>query len=805
MEFRVFAADNFEDYALAVSLRLQDPGAGWLPVFRCPTSRLPAPAFPTSPLDELLGDHVLVSARRREYVAERWRASWNLMDGEGFAPMAWALEFAGLAGSEPGTWCERLAAVPPAERPSLLAAAFHPAAEGFVVGAGDPRWALPAMLHAALSERPFLWLDCDQDLIAAAESPLAAMTVCTALPSLRPELLHGLAEARSFRLGIPRLAHVSLQARPVSFLTARTLEVLTFLVAKHHLYRQAPLARTGWIFLLAPPVDGTDPEVTLLARPEANAANIRSLPEETELLMAYGHSREDIFYVGSDVLCGASQAAAAVPEARAPVCAHEGRCIKSGDVVPVWELPAKAFFVNGCSTLRLGGGNFAPEYTLGFSFLEGAGSLFVASSRTHYGNPHELLLLYHLLRSGMTVGDSVRLVNNSLPLGGSEIPNYLILGEGDWQPFAASLNRVRMTVTPEADGWKIECADIDAQYVEVRIPQLLTEPFIYAAQRDSQTVEIYHAVTPEPDGSARLFLFGWRRLRLAALTIWVRFESPAAEQVEALRTAHQNLVYSRLYRTYSPKIKNLEVELQSLSTAIARQLGKARYSPLAAEKVVEKANQVEGLISRMNRLVCEYLLNKVATSAFVLTDQYMETDGSFQVAEHLPSEAVCPYCGNRILRRVVHHQIISSVRREVDLCIICGNVWDVPQGGLRPEYRNAAVVPRGAAHPFEVLLRNTTGRRVRGWLGFRLYQAETYGVALEPPMTEVTLEAGEECAVPFSLWLDEAVPAHMEWLKGFWVSDLDISYFQRNLWVVPTRRVSPRAELPALAAAVLRP
>jgi hypothetical protein len=782
-------ARTTDDYAVAVALCLgQGTDTAWAPVLSLPGSRIPLAPLQASPLDAAVVNGGLFDANQWNEVQQRW-FRWQA-PRDFVAPMRWYLS---AVWPKVTDWAEvapvldrcleDLAQIPPVERAGYLAERFGSGRPGgAVLGYGDAQWALPAMLHAKLTGRPFVWFDTPEELVAAAGTDLPYVTVCVPSHQMTTELTHALVEARSFRVNLPRVSNLAFGARPLSFLTARTLEILTRVVAKQHQYVQAPQERTTWLFMEDAPGKRIDPGVTLLTRTEGDAAHVRE--QQGDLLMMYGHSREDIFYVGRDLICGASHDGAA--EGRLPVCAHENRCIREGERIPVWELPAKALFLNSCSALRLGGGSFTPAYTMGFSFLEGPGNLVVASSRTRYGDPRELILMYHLLRSGLPVGEAVRLVNNALPFAGAESPDYLVLGEASWAPLAPLPNRFSIDMTESAHGWQVTCKEIDAQFIEIRLPSMPAEPYV-SIDTDLRGVDdISFAVAPEPDGSVRILVFGWERLTLGRLDLRISFRKPAADTLAALATATQNLAYSKLYRSYAPKIKNLEDELRSQGTFMARQLNRARYQPSAFRTVEKKAAAVEDLISRMNGLLCEYLLDKVSTSSFILTDQYIEHDGSFHVAEHLPADGSCPYCNSRVLRRLVRHHFNPGLGHEVHICVLCGNIYDVPIGGsVKPVLRGSPVLVRGAEETREVLLRNESDRQVRGWLGFRLYQTKQYGVSVDPGMIEVTLEPGEERLVPFTITVGDKMPAHMEFVKGFWVSDLDIAYFQCSVWVVP--------------------
>src|SRR5438067_3407616 len=536
----------------------------------------------------------------------RWHAPRDFV-----SPMRWYLTAAWPdrrrlgALAEPVDAClQELDLAPPAARIGLVADALGLSRRsGAVLAHGSPVWALPAMLHASLEGRVFIWFEHWTDLLrAVADNPDSAV-ICVPLRELDLGMLQDVVAARTFRVPVPRLREIDFQAAPISFLTARSLDVLSRVVAKHRLYRELPVQRSAWIHTGESGGHPTDPDVTFLVQAQASAAYLELL-DRPDLLFLAGHSREDLIHLGADALCGASlDPHPSGAELRLPACDLDGRCVKAGRVIPVTSLGARGLFVHGCNLMRLGGeGSFEPEYTLVFSALEGSCNVAVASRRTRFGHAFEQILMYQLLRSGRSVGEAARLVNNTLPFSGQETPDYLVLGDGDWQLWPApAAPGARIELERLDEGWAVTCHDVDTPVLQIDLPQLPGELTVAAVGPTPARRDLHYSVAPEPDGSCKLLVFGWSRVVESELRLRVTVRPPAADTVGALRRAHQNQAYGRLYRAYLPRFDNQETELRSLSVNLARHLTESRYLVRAATEAEARAAEVDDRLGRLDR------------------------------------------------------------------------------------------------------------------------------------------------------------------------------------------------------------
>ena len=809
---RLLVADVIEDYAVAVALSLRHRASSpWLPVLRPAGSRLPDLPLPAESLHEQLGAEPGIDVGEWTAFQRLWHRWLAPMDH--LPVMRWYLTAAWPAADRPpaalseqvDACLQELELTPPAERPALLSRTLGVGDPSRVVmGWGDPLWSLPAMLQACLTGRQFIWFAERHELLSAVADGDASALVTVPMRELDLDLVNALQETHGFLIDLPRVRETPFQGRAISFFTARTLETLTRVVAKHDLYRRRPVERAAWVFTGEVEDRETDPDVTLLRGDQAGAGYLELL-DDPELLVLAGHSREDLFHIGDDAICGRSPEVA-VPEpegqplpspggggspgpegGRLPACMRDGRCVKPGRVLPVHELPARALVMNGCNLMRLGGrGSFEPEYTIAFTALEGPCNLVVASRRTRFGGAFEQVLLHQLLRAGTPVAEAVRLVNNTLPFSGAETPDNLVLGDGDWrlhpEPDGPG---ARVELVPATGGWRLSATDVDTPVLRVRLPGLPAEIHVRSATTSGGELDLFHAVAPEPDGSATLMVFGWRRLVASELELWIGTDPLARDDLAALRRAHRNQAYGRLFRTYLPKFENQERELHSTGVHVARLLREARHRVRAADEAVTRAAEATELLGRIDSAICAALLARIGTSAFVWLDQYVEVDGRFDVAELLPTETRCPYCDSPVVRRVYRHLLLPELARQFEICQTCGNTADLPLGGVRAQFRGPDVLPRGAGVPQEVVVRNPFDHGVRGHVGFRVYQADRFGARVTPAQSPIELGPGEERAVAFEIEVGDRMPAHMEFMRGFWVGGLDVSVFQKNIWVVP--------------------
>ncbi|HEV2373471.1 MAG TPA: hypothetical protein VGS19_15020 [Streptosporangiaceae bacterium] len=815
----VVEAGSAEQYAACVWQAVSAPGHGPLPVLRPVGSRLPplttatapnaglagpagpadpaGPAGPAGPADPaglagLAGPADPAGLAGLAGLAGRWP---GLAARGAAGVLAWytaaMLSRSQWAGPESGqvtALVSEVLAMAPQHRAPALAAQAGAGQPGAVLGYGDPAWGLAAMLHASRTDRPLCWFDSAGDLVAAvAEAGPGPLTVCAPAGLLTAGVLDSLALATSFTAASAGLGDVRFPARPVSLLTARTLEVASRVVAVHQ-PRPLPASQDGtaWVSTERLPGRVTDPGTALVTEKEADAGRVTQLAGRA-LLMLWGHSREDLFHLGDDALCGAShEAALAGPSQRLPACALDGQCIKRGQIVPIHRVTGEVLVIGGCNIIRLGGsGTFAPEFSLALSAFEGGAGAVVSSPWTRIGAPVELLFLYRLLRTGTDLGEAVRLLNSAIPFCGPDVPDYLVLGEGARPVFTAERNAATSAVTPQDGHWRAEFRGVDAEYVVVRLPELPAAPYARVCD-GGEDRGLHAAFVPEPDGGCLVYLFGWQRLHTDEMTVLIGGAAPGGEAPAAIASALANYqAYGRLLRGYQPKIKNQEQELTALGTYLARRGTQARHRLAAYRECDQKAQDAAKLIADMDRSVCEYMLGRTWQRAFSWHDQYLSEDGTFVVGHRWTAAEQCPYCAGRVMVRCVVSTLAPHAQRELGICEECGTVWDRPAGGVTPVLSGEPAVRRQEAAHWAVRLRNPGSRTAHGWLGVRVRQGERHGSQTDPPLVKLALGPGEEAEVGFTTVIGAATPAHMELLRGFWVSELGVSVGQRVVWVRP--------------------
>jgi hypothetical protein len=687
-------------------------------------------------------------------------------------------------------------ALPP---PDGAAAAGRSPGSGQVLGFGDPDWEPAARLHAWLAGREFGWYDDVAALVAAATGATGPLTVCAPPDSLTRAAQDMITVSIAFTVPHAAVADVAFPARPLSFLTARTLPILTRVVAAHQQHRTGRARYALGLFPDRMTGVGGDDILTCLEGEELSAAAIRAAGRP-DLLMMWGHSREDVFNLGADGLCGRSaEFTDARPGAQVPMCVTDGSCVKPGEVVPVNRIGAATIVMGGCNILRLGGtGLFAPEFSLAFSAQEGGTSAVVTAAGVVFGATAEYLLLYRLLRGGVPVGEAVRLLNAALPFLGPDSPSYQVLGEGDRVLFDPPPRRADVVRT----GDRIEFTGVSAEFLTVPLPWF--DPALQVRFTDDtpQRPELYFAVVPEPDGGATAFLFGPRRLEGADFTVTVDRRAAGGDAAAAVFTALTHCdAYGRLLRGYHPKIKSQEPEWRSTATYLLRQATKARYDVRACADADHRAAATADAVHAADRALCQHYLQRTASArGFTFHEQCLFEDGTFVVARHGEGGA-CPYCGDGMMSRTVRSQFVPDVRREVGICRTCGTIWDRPAGVPAPVLTLDPLLRPTVPQPVGLELRNALDRPVRGWAGLTVRRARQFGYTAQPPPQEVVLAPGERQVVLFSLCTTESVPTDAEFLRGYWSSELAITVAQRTIWTSarPDLALRPTGDLRHLA------
>lgn len=663
----------------------------------------------------------------------------------------------------------------------------HPGT-GTVLGFGDADWALPAMLHAHADGRTFAWYDDVADLLTAAARGSGPLTVCAPPQRLTRDVQQALEDALSFRAAGSELAAIGLPARPLSYLTARTLPILSRVVAAHQRHRAARTRTALGLFAERMTGVGDDEVLTCLVEEKLDGDAVRAAPTP-ELLMMWGHSREDLFHLGRDGLCGRSlEYGGAAPDAFVPSCVVDGGCVKPGGLVQVQELGANTVVMGGCNILRLGDrGLFAPEFSLAFSAQEGGASAVVTASGVVMGSPIEFLFLYRLLRGGLPIGEAVRVLNAALPFLGPDAPSYQVLGEGDRVLFDPPRDRGERWCTETADGMRAEFRGVHAEYLTIDLPRFDDALQVRVAEdgtgADARLPELYFAAVPTPSGGATVYLYGPRRLEDADLTVRLDLRRPGADAAVAVASAmttHQ--AYARLLRAYQPKLKNQEQEWRSTAAYLVRQATKARYDVRACAEADRRAEAAEAAVHAIDRDLCRHYVERAASQrGFTFHEQCLFEDGTFTVAEHFVDSA-CPYCGDQVLGRVVRSQPVPAAERRIGICRTCGTIGDRPARIPAPTLLLDPVLRPGQARPVSLELHNPEDRRVRGWAGITVRRARQFGYVIEPALHEVVLEPGGRQTVTSLLSTTEGKPNDAEFLRGYWSCELAVAVAQRTIW-----------------------
>ncbi|MDH6574583.1 hypothetical protein [Kitasatospora sp. MAP5-34] len=651
--------------------------------------------------------------------------------------------------------------------------------DGAVVGFGDPDWALPAALHAAGTGRALHWFDTPEELVTAvgklvATTGTAPLTICARPDLITRQLQDAVLDLLSFDAPMGPSPE-----RPVSFLTARTLPIVTRVVAAHLRTRAGRVSRAVGLF--ADRMIGTvdDDVLTCLDGEALTADAVRALGRP-DLLMMWGHTREDLFHLGRDALCGRSlEWAGADPGAHRPACAVDGRCVKDGDVLPLTAVGADAVFIGGCHVLRMGlPATFAPEFSLAFSAQEAGAAVVVSSPWAVVGSPAEFLLLYRLLRGGVPVGEAVRLLNAALPYLGPDSPSYLVLGEGDTVLFDAPPPAGELTRTAVDGGVRITGRGLDAEFVTVALDSLSSAPTVRSSGRDLQ-----YAVVPEPGGGATVVLFDQARIT-GELDVTVDFTPPGRDAGRAVTAALANLdAYGRLLRGYRPKLKSWEQEWRSTATYLARNEARARYDTQAAAATDRRAAETAAAIGRADRELCAHYLTRTASNKpFSVHEQCLTDDGTFTVVAHATADA-CAYCGDTVMARTLASALAPATRRVLGICRTCGTVWDRPIHLDPPVVRMDPLVRRSVEHPVDLLLSNPLDRSLHGWAGLALRNSHRHGTRVWPETAEVELGPGEQRAFRFLLTAGESSPTYADFLRAFWTAELGVAAALRLVWV----------------------
>ncbi|WP_250032505.1 hypothetical protein [Paractinoplanes maris] len=480
------------------------------------------------------------------------------------------------------------------------------------------------------------------------------------------------------------------------------------------------------------------------------------------LLSLMAHGRDDVIHLQDTVLC-ANHVGKLVTTAppNVPTCAFTGRCCRDDvdfdRILAADRVRADVVFTNSCMGLRVRDGMFPEPYLLAHGFARGAVAGYIGCSSLVSGREKVNLLTRRAMESGLSLGQTVSLLNDHLGYEGSDIPAFGLVGA----PWLA---------------W----APIDVPALTFADPRGLQSDAA-AAGRDTLVLE---------GGRGDLFFVSSRTAPLAdrmtalpprTLTDRAEVDSLALRAGAAI----ENLGDLPLIGLRTARQGNLLVQLRDQIASTARALSEALEGS-QPERARKRLASLRTAVARAEEDVATSLFERGTTSSFEFEDLWCEI---LNQRSEGTVDRTCPRCDRALKRLSAEHPLFRRLRRQSLVCPQCTLVEDLdPRGDVvKLELITAPYWVRGTEQrvTLRISVDEQVDRPVTGYAAIFAKNSAKYGVGVPPPeRLELTPGSVTELSVTAQV-LDRAGRYHQDFLKGFVVSKGTVSFASCPIWYRP--------------------
>jgi len=476
---------------------------------------------------------------------------------------------------------------------------------------------------------------------------------------------------------------------PYGFMTGEDVFALSWLVVKNIVWNSTPaqgpkmilpeqiISRIpffGWGVYL---VRSHEDQWQLTGDPER--------PEYSRYLIVGGSSNEEAAgWNGPMVLCGKHhRPSSPPPETVLPPCEYGAGCSRGETIVPVQNVMTKMAVVLGCNSVRFGYSRVGPTYELAFGFLQGYALAYIGASRFIFVSEHLPLLAHRLLASNMSVGEVVRLLNNTRLHDGYEAPCFELIGDPSLQLGDPSAERPLHIELPGADGYQWSVVPPKTEYLELEVMdeafrlgvlQNYARLHLTSPVEQGSATELYYSIALEPEiNRGRVFVYGWQPLEGERLQGTLQYRPRFGEQATKMLTSTLKYVDASTFAFRLPgETKGLVTELKNRGIQLGRCRARTRYDPFGETAEREVADRIVETIRRIGVIAARDFSTRCRGG--------LDIAGIYLSESHLVEcyTSSCPVCGGVLSRKVYQHAVCRSLQREVAICSNCRLYHDTP-------------------------------------------------------------------------------------------------------------------------------
>ncbi|GCF10357.1 hypothetical protein [Dictyobacter arantiisoli] len=514
-----------------------------------------------------------------------------------------------------------------------------------------------------------------------------------------------------------------------------------------------------------------------------------------DLLLIESHGGEHYVHFNSGVLCGMapeeSRSSSDAVSLLQPSCACGQGCFKA-EVFPAYRITAKHIFANTCNSLQLSPTIYPSHYSIGLNMIESIALTYVGTALLNDGQSYEVYLYAAALRSGMTVGEAVCLLNNLPKHYFPTSYTYLLAGN----PRSYALQKTPSVYTAEVQ------QEADQRWhvmVEVEITALILVeiPNFYEGDGATLFCQLHplhekKVQTPNPlyftfvfsEGKTLLYLYpaeGNIGAGIYHFTIYALATDIQMRVHRALQT-YQRFISTHLFS--EQMFKNRIRQLEQASTKLGKQLSRIT---LHGETIVQSIPAIEhtliALEQQLEQADQEMLLSLIQTNGNKLYPYQNKVLESF-VPSVVKGRLPC-ICGNDMSLQTMRH-IVFDYTLLGGFCPRCGVIYHGPDNGISTLWHHISLPVDGQEWIADILLQNTTSYTVRGYAGIVLLLhnlPKVHGeVHYDPQQIVMELAPGERKIQRFRLHTQGLIALDYE-LFGYFVSDLTIYCLHREIFL----------------------
>lgn len=510
------------------------------------------------------------------------------------------------------------------------------------------------------------------------------------------------------------------------------------------------------------------PEGSVTDREKAHAL----LSEAVPLLAITAHGRGDNVYLPAYLLlCGrhGGPPLASTCEQRLPACAHTGSCfIQKSQLVNVSQLQPQILFLNSCASISGQTGLFAASYSLDTAILqETTIPHFIGSPLVRYGEYGQAILLSILLHEGLSIGQAVHLVDDTVWFRGLDKQTLLLYGDPSTRFAEPTRGTLLYTESTAA-----QC-EVQSAYAAMFVPHSSTRNRLLMVEGPAPVRAL-----PTRLG---YFVFGDAGLVPGTYT-WktVEIDDVKADIEHRLTRPIRRLRQLGILNIHPHKLSGRIADLENRSVQFRHSVKDLLISNAFSE-VERKLSQADRAVDQVDHVIMDDLTQR-SSRGFHIAEEYQP---ECRLSSLIETAQECPHCGSPTRSAIWEHHIEHGFARRTTECYRCGYLADQPADSDI----QAVLVPDSpiweSDKPLSFELRFTQPPVGHHPLSCLILDTQRFGV---DGIIQRTTTDEKTALYRFSLDAPTGLPPHHFWVRAYLVNHGEIHCWSSNVWITPPRR-----------------